>query len=439
MSKKESLAIDELLMELSEKHKPKTYLIKNVNLLTMLDSTIIENQDVLIGNGLIKQIESDINYEQAIVIDGKDKYIIPGLTDMHIHLFDQHQMKNTWILLLLLNGVTTVRDMAGEPNKLMLRDKINNNELLAPNIYQAGPIINGLPNPPIAVLATTPEEGREQVRSQKELGYDFIKVYDDLDTATYWAIIDEAKKQEILVTGHLPKKIKIEDALNKQITIEHLRGYFGWKNKEADYLTAENYAETTAKSTTWNCPTLYQLLLNWDKAMGLKLLNDETIISLLPNKLLNKWETMLSRNTATKEVLLQRYGKENSALFNEIVRKLYDAKAKLIAGTDAGSIPFLIPGISLHEELMALSNVGVSPYDALKMATISAASAMGKEKIFGSIAIGKRADLLLLDENPLESIYHLSKRKGMMVRGIWLSEDELVQIRNKIKKVFGNN
>lgn len=440
MSKKEILAIDELLNELSEQHQPKTYLFKDVNLLTMLDSTIVEGQDVLIENGLIKKIGTAIDHEQAMIIDGQQKYLIPGLTDMHVHLFDQHQMKNTWILLLLLNGVTTVRDMAGEPNKLMLRDKINNNELLAPNIYQAGPIINGFTYLPVSVAASTPENGRELVRSQKKVGYDFIKVYDDLNIETYWAILDEAQQLHLQVVGHLPKKIKLKEALNKQTSIEHLRGYFGWKNNVNAFLTAEeNYATNTANSATWNCPTLYHLLLNWDKEMTESVLSNEKITKVLPNKLLKRWETMIAKNKAAKEELLNKYGSKNKALFNEIVRNLYLAKAKLISGTDAGNIPFLVPGFSLHEELIAFTNLGISTYDALKMATIYTASAMDKEKIFGSIVIGNRADLLQLDENPLENIQSLSQEKGVMIRGIWLSKNELAYLRTEMQNIFGND
>ncbi|MCX2743781.1 amidohydrolase family protein [Mangrovivirga sp. M17] len=438
MSNKEASRINDLLEKVSEQHKPNSYIFKNVNTLTMLDSQIVE-QDVLIKNGVIKEIGINIINQAAIEIDGKGKYLMPGLTDMHIHLFDQHQMKNIWMLLLLVNGVTSVRDMAGEPGKLVLRDKIKNNEVLAPNIYQAGPIINGMDNPPTLIVASTPEEGRKQVIEQKKTGYDFIKVYDDLNKETYLAILDEAQKQAIPVVGHLPIAISIEEALNKQSSIEHLTGYKGWRNNVKAYLIAnEDYATSTARSSTWNCPTLYNLLINWDKEMAENVLANQDITSLLPSKLIKRWESLMLKDTDKKEALLAEYGENNKELFAQIVSGFYKSNAKLVAGTDAGSIPLLVPGFSLHEELAALNIIGIANYDVLKMATTEAALAMEKEKEFGTIEIGKRADLLLLDSNPLEDINNLKKQTGIMVRGIWLSNSESEQIKQEIKTAFGN-
>ncbi len=371
MSNKEALRINDLLTKVSKQHKPSSYIFKDVNTLTMLDSQIVE-QDVLIENGVIKEIGTDIINQAAIEIDGKDKYLMPGLTDMHIHLFDHHQMKNTWMLLLLVNGVTSVRDMAGEPGKLVLRDKIKNNEILAPNIYQAGPIINGLGNQPALVVASNPEEGRKQVSEQKESGYDFIKVYNDLNKETYFAILDEAQKQDILVVGHLPTQISIEEALNKQSSIEHLTGYKGWRKNVESYLIAdEGYASKTGSSDTWNCLTYYNLLINWDKEMAESVLANPDISGLLPDKLIKRWEGLMSKNTQKKEELLAEYSESNKELFTQIVLELYKSNAKLVAGTDAGSIPLLVPGFSLLEELEALNSIGITNYEVLKMATIT--------------------------------------------------------------------
>ena len=438
MSNKEAAGINALLEKVSKEHQPNAYIFRNVNTLTMLDSQIIV-QDVLIENGAIKELGRDIKDQTAIEIDGKDKYLMPGLTDMHIHLFDHHQMKNTWFLLLLINGITSVRDMAGEPGKLILRDKINNNEVLAPTIYQAGPIINRTGNQPAMVVASTPEEGRKQVIDQKNLGYDFIKVYDDLNAETYFAILDEAQKQDMPVIGHLPLAIGIEEALNKQSSIEHLTGYKGWKNNvEAFLLADEGYAESTANSGTWNCPTLYNLLMSWDKEKAESVLSNKDMTDLLPDKLIKRWEGLMSKDRAKKEELLGEYGENNKKQWTQIVSELHKSNAKLIAGTDAGSIPLLVPGFALHEELAELRAIGISNYDVLKMATINAALAMGKENDIGTIEVNKRADLLLLDSNPLNDIRNLGKQAGVMVRGVWLSKSDLELIAKEMETIFGN-
>src|ERR1700741_759303 len=213
ISKRESAAIDNILTESSGQFKPKTYIIQNVSILTMKDSELIENQSVLIENGTIQEIGSDIQNQNATIIDGTGKFLMPGLTDMQVHLFDRHPLKNTWMMLLLINGVTSVRDMCGEPGepgKLQLRDKIRRNEILAPNLYQSGPIINGVKdNSGLFAYASSPEQGREIVIGQKKLGYDFIKVYDGLTKEVYKAISDEAQKQGMIVNGHLPDKITL--------------------------------------------------------------------------------------------------------------------------------------------------------------------------------------------------------------------------------------
>ena len=240
---------------------------------------------------------------------------MPGLVDMHIHLFDHHQMKNTWMLLLLVNGVTSVRDMAGEPGKLVLRNKIKNNEILAPNIYQAGPIINGFGSQPALVVASTPEEGRKQVIEQKKLGYDFIKVYDDLDRTVYLAIVDEAAKEGIQVVGHVPNAVSLEEALKYQSSIEHLTGYKEWRNGAEAYLNVDvDYAQKTALFQTWNCPTFYNLMMNW----GGKMEAEETLAEFddyLPGRLSKKWESMLNKNVQEKEKTVAKYGEINRQLF----------------------------------------------------------------------------------------------------------------------------
>ena len=144
-------------------------------------------------------------------------------------------------------------------------------------------------------------------------------------------------------------------------------------------------------------------------------------------------------NNNSKDVLeiVDKYGASNFESFRKIVVSLYNSKAKLIAGTDAGNLPFLIPGYSLHQELKILTELGIPPHDVLKMVTINAAIAMNKENDFGTVEVGKRADLLLLNSNPLDNIANTQDKCGIMVRGIWLSEEELNKLTDKIKLAFG--
>ena len=438
--KKESTAINELLASLSSEHKPDNYLIKNVNVLTMVDTVILKNRDVLVVDGSIQDLGEHLNPSQEYtVVDGTGRYLMPGLTDMHIHLFHHHPMKNTWGLLMLINGVTSVRDMAGEPEKVPFREQINRNEVLFPTIYQAGPLVNGKDNQFGVALATTPEEGRKLVRAHKKMGYDFIKVYDDLTLATYQAIADEAEKEDIQVVGHVPHAVPLSEALQYQASIEHLTGYKGWRDRVEVYQSADDdYPQQTANSTTWNCPTFYNLMINWGgKAEAEKTLNE--LEPYLPEKLMEKWRSMMNQNVEAKTRMLAQFGVANREVFTGLVRGLYHGQANLIAGTDAGNLPLMVPGFAHHKELSLLHEAGIPIFEVLKMTTINAALAMEKEAEFGTIEVGKRADLLLLESNPLASIDHLQQQSGLMIRGIWLPKSELQRIENEVQRIFGKN
>jgi len=439
ISKKESAVIDNILTESSGQFKPKTYIIQNVSILTMKDSELIKNQSVLVEDGIIQKIGTDIQNQNATIIDGTDKFLMPGLTDMHVHLFDRHPLKNTWMLMLLINGVTSVRDMCGESGKLQLRDKIKRNEILAPNLYQSGPIINGIKdNSGLFAFASSPEQGREIVIGQKKSGYDFIKVYDGLTKEVYSAIVDESQKQGMLVDGHLPDKITLEEALKlNHNSIEHLTGYFEWKDNQVSLSAPENYASLTASSTVWNCPTIYNHYMNGSRKGASEILTYAETSGLLPSDLREIWKKRMNNNSKEVIEIVDKYGTSNFESLKTIVLSLYNSKAKLIAGTDAGNLPFLIPGYSLHQELKIMNEIGIPIYDVLKMTTITASLAMNKDTEFGTVEVGKRADLLLLNSNPLDKIENLQDKNGLMVRGIWLSEEEIKKLTDKVKLAFG--
>ncbi len=441
ISRKESAEIDELVKALSETHQPQNYLVQNVNIISMSDSVTLAGQDVLIEKGKIVKTGLSLNAPaDTRVIDGSEKYLIPGLTDMHVHLFSDHPMKNTWLLLLVLNGVTSVRDMAGQPEKLALREKTANNEVFGPVIYQAGPIINGLNNQYGVVLATTPEQGRALVNQHHQSGYDLIKVYDNLDRKTFLAISEEAAKRSMPVAGHVPDAISLSEALMHQSSIEHLTAYLDWNGSEAHLAAVDDYARKTGESLTWNCPTFYNLMMNWGTIEDAEAaINDPDIVTYLPGNLRKRWGNMINKNTKAKSETVSLYGKANRALFSEVVLNLYRENARLIAGTDAGNLPLLVPGFALHQEFENLSNLGIAPYDILQMATINAAMALNKEKEFGSVEPGKRADLVLLSENPLKNLSVLRHPDGVMLHGIWLSKEVLENISSDIKTIFGND
>jgi imidazolonepropionase-like amidohydrolase len=436
ITKKESTAISGVIREISETHKPRNYVFRNATLITMTDSILVKDRDVLVVNGLIKAIGSDLtDVGDAIEIDATDQYLMPGLADMHVHLFEGHPMKETWTLLLLINGVTTVRDMNGQPAKLTEREKIRSNIMLAPSLLQGGPILTSMKEQFMEYVAT-PDQGRDAVRKQKAAGYDFIKVHDKLSKETYIAVIDEARKQGLFVAGHIPDQVNLTDALNaRQQTIEHLTGYFEWKNNIEVVTTSEKeYAPLTATAGVWNCPTLFNHLMNISRQDLERELADPATSAFVPHSLMEKWKKPLENVNKQYDAL----SVQNFNRLKEITLNLHRSGAPVIAGTDSGNLFFLVPGVSLYKELLLLNKIGIPAYDVLKMATSNASKAMGRDNEFGVIAVGSRADLILLENNPLDDLVNLNKKKGVMFRGIYFPGDDLDLIANKIRSAFGN-
>lgn len=445
ISKKEAARVDQLLERLSEENKPGTYLIQDVNILTMTDSILLEEYDVLVSNGTIQQIAKDIVLgEHVQAIDAGGKFLLPGLTDMHVHLFDEQPIKSTWLLLFITHGITSVRDMFGQPAKLKLKEQIQTNEILGPNLYQSGPIVDGVQGGPIEYVDSD-ERAREVVHEHKEAGYDFIKIYNDLSKGVFIALTDEAQRLDIRVTGHVPNAVGLEDALDRMHSIEHMTGYFEWRNygkyeNEVYMNVGSDYAQKTAQSMTWNCPTAMTFVKNWlgkDSVMGF-ILSPE-VLRYTPRARLKKIQKILETDVKEKTVAVQKYGANNFNLKRDIILNLYRANAKLVAGTDVSTTDVQTPGISLLDELYFLHKMGIPIYDVLKMSTINAAMALDEIEEFGTVEVGKRADLLLLDKNPLKDIRHLRERSGVMIRGIWLPKDHLDEILLEIQTILGND
>lgn len=437
ISRHESAPTDNILDESSVQYRPKTYIIQNVSILTMKDSELLKNQSVLIENGIIEKIGNDIQNANATIIDAEGKFLMPGLSDMHVHLFDGHPLKSTWILHLIINGITTVRDLYGSPEKLLLRERIGRGEVFAPNLYQSGPIINGVKDK-YSAYASTAEQAREIVRAHKNANYDFIKVYDGLNKDVYEAIVDEAKKQNLPVVGHVPDQVTILEAINVgQNSIEHLTGYFEWKNNQVEIAANNSNIEITGQSGTWNCPTIFNHYLNGSRTGAANVIAYAETSGLLPGSLKEMWKKR--SQSASKDVrdIVDRYGASNFDALKGIVLDLYSSKAKIIAGTDAGNLPFLIPGYSLHQELKLMNEIGIPTYEVLKMATVNAALAMNRSSEFGTVETGKRADLLLLNSNPLDRIENVQDKAGLMIRGIWLSKKEIAKLTDKVRLTFG--
>lgn len=407
----------------------------NVNVIPMDSERVLGGQTVIVRDREIEMIgntEQVLVSNEAVVIDGQGKYLMPGLVDMHVHIQDENEL-----LLLVANGVTGVRNMWGNtgkmlrfgfPDQLKLRNQIEQGMLFGPTIYTAGPVMEGSPAfHPLAEVFDSPEAASDSVRWQASQRYDFIKVYDHLSPETYQAIIESAREKDIPVFGHVPFAIGLDGVLaSGQASIEHMTGYIDPDVVEFlipdDQLDA--YAAKTREAGVWNCVTLSEYPKSKETPEGFERLQNQPGMSYVSpfTRMFSPFLYMMASKAHTYEGA--DYPERIAELNRRMVVALHEAGADILLGTDAAQA-YHIPGFAVHEELAYLTEAGLSPYEALEAGTRNAAMALGKSDEFGTIEIGKRADLILLEANPLLDVSSVQKRAGVMLRGRWLTDEQL--------------
>ncbi len=423
-----------------------TYILKDVSIITPGSEVVAEHQDVALTDKIlwIKPTSEQNSDPSATTIDAKGKFLIPGLWDMHVHLSDEKSLG-----LFTANGVTGVRVLFGNPTQLFWRNKIKEGKTIGPQMVLAGPIVDG-PKPiwPGSIAVSTPEQARAAVQKIKKDGYDFVKVYSLLSRECYFAIADECKKQNIDFAGHVPHSVGILEAQAAgQRTSEHIMGVelecsdhpqeYRAKIEAAAQEGRAKLTETStalspqivesfsqaklqelinglAKGTMWQCPTLVVLrnIANLDQpGMG----NDAQNKYVMPF-LKAQWDPkndfrLKDRKPADWERSRKTY---NFSL--AFTSQMIKANVKILAGTDCLN-PYVYAGYSLHEELALLVEAGMTPTQALATATINPSQFFGQEKTSGTVDIGKTADLVLLDANPLTDINNTLKINTVFQKG----------------------
>jgi imidazolonepropionase-like amidohydrolase len=417
----------------SEKASSSVTAFVDVTVIPMDSERLLEHQMVLVRDGRIERIGNSEQVKvpsDAFVIDGRGKYLMPGLVDMHAHV----EYPND---LFVANGVTSVRNMWGNtgkklsfglPDQLEMKKQITAGKLFGSTIYTAGPILEGEPaNHPLMEAFTLPQEVAESVVWQNAQGYDFIKVYDHLSPEVYEAIMKAAKELDMPVVGHVPFAVGLDDVLaSGQVTIEHLTGYV-----DADAVKflipedqLEEYALQTKEAGVWNCVTLTEYPKSKQTPEVFEQLQHQPgmIYQSQSTRLFSPFMYYMASKSHTYEG--DDYALQVADLNRKMVQALHKTGAGILLGTDAAQA-YHLPGFSVHEELALLAEAGLSPYEALAAGTKNAALALGRENEFGLVAEGQRADLLLLDANPLTDVTNADRRAGVMLRGRWYGKDEL--------------
>jgi imidazolonepropionase-like amidohydrolase len=424
----------------------------NVNLVPMDRERILAEQTVLVRDGRIAEIGPAGKVKipnGAIQIDGRGKYLMPGLADMHVHLYPgagkQDDLAGQQLQLFLANGVTTIRNMIGKPEHLALRDKVAKGELLGPTIYTAGPPLLGNTVP-------TPETAERAVEEQKKAGYDFLKVHEGLSPETYAAIVATARRVGIPFAGHVTATVGLKRALEaKQTSIEHLDGYLqamvadnspvpppasqivvGPVLDHIDENKIPLLAKRTREAGVWNDPTLtlFRVIVSDTKAEELLKWPE---LQYVPAKMRDGFVKQKQSTADIPASMSERL--RFIELRNKMLLALHKAGAKLLVGPDSPQF-FMVTGFATHRELQSFVDAGLTPYEAIEAATRNPgeyiAEIMKRERDFGTVEVGMRADLLLLDANPLQAVVNLQKRAGVMLGGRWLPESELRKMLENI-------
>ena len=370
---------------------------------TVIDGTgkaAASDMTVVIRGAHIAEMDSSDGIsipKDARVIDGTGKFLIPGLWDMHGHLTDATEGA---LPLLIENGVTGVRDMGGELDQVdRWRKEIADGTRLGPHIVRAGPIIDGPSEAKHHLSVNNPAEAVQVVDSLKALGVDFIKTHNALSRESFFALMDEARKQGIRVAVHLPRQVSVTEASDAgAASLEHIEMMIasaaytiGPTAKRVDdvlpAITGEAGAAifaTLVKNGTWYVPTL----VAYERGFVL-------------------WGSDPAKVALRARVQGHHLG---------LVKAMHEAGVQIMTGSDFSDWA-VVPGIDLHNELALLVEAGFTPMEALQAATIKPATFLGMQDSLGTVEVGKVADLVLLDADPLEDISHTRKIRAVVVGG----------------------
>ena len=419
-----------LKVQKNEHFNKNTFLITNVNIIPMNHDTVLVNKMVYIKNGIIESIEDNIDIRGIEIIDAKNKYLTPGLIDMHVHIWDRYELG-----LYLSNGVTAVRNLWGMPMHLRIKEDVNNDEIISPMFFTAGPKLTG---PEFIgddnLQLTNPTEAKEKVISYNERGYDFIKTYYGLTEDIFDAIIEQAIISDMDIVAHPSQKVPYSYHFNPQIkSIEHAEDIVQQPlNYQLDTLKLEEVINGFSKSKNSSfSPTLtvynniYQMLTD-DKILETEQLH---FMNPLIKKVDSKAQFERWHNTKLRDSSIVKTIKEQHDFHLKIIKKLHKVGVTFICGTDAG-IGVTIPGYSIHQELAFYKEAGLSNYEVLKTATVNASNTHSIMSNMGTIEVGKFANLILIDHNPLIDLSALKTPSTVFVKGRKIERETLDSFEN---------
>lgn len=402
-------------------NQPSLLVIQNINVIDVEAGTVRHSQDVVVRDRMIVFVGDSFNgitNPRTSFIDGNGKYLMPGLWDMHFHLCWQNNNDSLLFPILLKNGITGIRDMGGDLNIMQaMKDRSRKESIQGPRIFGCGPMIDG--DPPVQRDFSLPVDETTNMEkvldSLKNKGADFFKTYSLIKENQLKDISAYCHHNKMSFAGHLSEYIEPEVSIKLgQKSIEHLnRLDETWQTNKG---RIDSIGRLMVTHQTFLCPTLltYQLKTRLRDSSIKKASYDPYI----PAPLVKEWDLLWNKRIqrATKNEDWDRLHQVFVSQ-KQLVNHLHNMGVKLLAGSDFAGMPYVYPGISLHEELILLAESGLTNTEVIRTATINPAIFMSVQQRHGSIATGKFADLVILDKDPLEDIKNIHTIHSVFVNG----------------------
>lgn len=397
----------------------------NVRVIPMDTERVLEDQTVLVDGDRIMAVGPSASVDipgNATVIRGRGRYLMPGLAEMHGHIPPPNQpaeLIEETLFLYLANGITTVRGMLGYPGQLELRTRASEGALASPTLYLAGPSFNGS-------TVSSPAQAEERVRDQVAEGWDLLKIHPGMSRESYDAMARTAHELGIRFGGHVPVDVGLDHALDmKQETFDHVDGYveaLGNGLAPVNMIELNRLVLKTIQQEAWVVPTmaLWETLF---LTVPLDVLESYDELKYVPSATVRSWSNQYRSRASSGQ-----YDPMTSEAVIDtrmrVLRALSDAGARILMGTDAPQ-QFSVPGFSLHRELLVMADADMTPWEIMVTGTRNVGDYFAHKDVFGQVAVGHRADLLLVEENPLEDVAHIAHHAGVMVRGKWYSRADI--------------
>lgn len=405
---------------------------------TVADQTVIVRGERIAAIGPSSKLQVPAG---ATRIDGRGKFLMPGMAEMHAHIpggqnATEADMHRT-LLLFAANGITTIRGMLGEPRHLPLRDNVASGQVVGPTIFTSGVSFSGN-------TATSVDAAVKMVQEQKAAGYDLLKIHPGVPRDVFDAVAAEANRLNIPFSGHVPAEVGLERALNAKFhSIDHIDGYFEYAvrpdapvDRKSPGFFGANFAAhldqsrldkaiaATKAAGVWIVPTqgLLEIFMSMSTPDELR---KGPGVEYMPPQLVAAWTKQRLQFMAQPG-----FTRENNERFLQERRKLlkamHDAGVDILLGSDAVQT-FSVPGFSIFNEMEAMASAGMSPFDIYVTGSRNVARFFNRDKDVGTVSVGQIADLVLVDADPLADVGHFSRQTGTMLRGRWYPRAELLQ------------